>query len=83
MRSMSPKRLSDGRDSGSVRNGKRCRCTLSGWEVCLPWRGGSARIGVVPQHQPAQLERLLALAQGYTESAMRNNGQVAPALLAD
>jgi hypothetical protein len=37
----------------------------------------------VPQHQPAPLDKLLALAQGYAEFAMRNIGHVPPALLAD
>ncbi len=37
----------------------------------------------VPQHQPTPLERLLALAQGYAEHAMRNIGHVPPALLAE
>jgi hypothetical protein len=37
----------------------------------------------VPQHQPAPLDKLLALAQGYAELAMRNRGHVPPALLAD
>ena len=36
----------------------------------------------MPQHQPT-LERLLALAQGYAEHAMRNIGHVPPALLAE
>jgi hypothetical protein len=40
-------------------------------------------MGIVPQHQPAPLEQLLALAQGYAEFAMRNIGHVPPALLAD
>ena len=37
----------------------------------------------MPQHQPTPLEKLLALAQGYAEFAMRNVGHVPPALLAD
>ena len=37
----------------------------------------------MPQHQPARLDKLLALAQGYAEYAMRNIGQVPPTLLAD
>jgi len=49
----------------------------------LRLRGGSARIGPVPQHQPTPLERLLALAQGYAEHAMRNIGHVPPELLAE
>jgi hypothetical protein len=36
----------------------------------------------VPQHPPAPLDKLLALAQGYAEFAMRNIGHVPPALLA-
>ena len=47
------------------------------------WHGGSGRIGIVPQHHPAPLDQLLALAQGYAEFAMRNLGHVPPALLAD
>lgn len=45
--------------------------------------GGSLRIGIVPQHPPASLDQLLALAQGYAEFAMRNIGHVPPSLLAD
>jgi hypothetical protein len=41
------------------------------------------RILAVPPHQPAPLDKLLALAQGYAEFAMRNIGRVPPALLAD
>ncbi len=41
------------------------------------------RILAVPQHQPASLDELLALAQGYAEFAMRNIGHVPPALLAE
>jgi hypothetical protein len=41
--------------------------------------GASASIGIVPQHQPASLNKLLALAQGYAEFAMRNIGHVSPA----
>ena len=41
------------------------------------------RILAVPQHKPASLDKLLALAQGYAELAMRNIGHVPPALLAD
>ena len=41
------------------------------------------RILAVPQHQPARLDELLALAQGYVELAMRNIGHIPPALLAD
>ncbi len=37
----------------------------------------------MPQHQQAQLDELLALAQGYAEFAMRNIGHVPPSLLAD
>ena len=37
----------------------------------------------MPQHQPAPLDKLLALAQGYAEFSMRNIGHVPPALLAD
>ena len=37
----------------------------------------------MPQHQPAALDKLLALAQGYAEVAMCNLGHVPPALLAD
>jgi hypothetical protein len=37
----------------------------------------------VPQHQPAPLDELLRLAQGYAEFAMRNIGHVPPALLAN
>jgi hypothetical protein len=37
----------------------------------------------VPQHQPAPLDDLFALAQGYAEFAMRNIGHVPPSLLAD
>jgi hypothetical protein len=37
----------------------------------------------MPQHQPAPLEKLLALAEGYAEFAMRNLGHVPPALLAE
>ena len=44
---------------------------------------GSARIGIVPQHPPAPLDKLLALAQGYAEFAMRNIGHVPSALLAE
>jgi len=51
--------------------------------VRLPWHGSSARIGIVPQHPPALLDKLLALAQGYAEYAMRNIGHVPPALLVD
>jgi hypothetical protein len=40
-------------------------------------------MGIVPQHQPAPLDELLALAQGYAEFSMRNIGHVPPALLAD
>jgi hypothetical protein len=43
---------------------------------------GSARIGIVPQHQPAPLEQLLALAKRYAEFAMRNIGHVPRAMLA-
>jgi hypothetical protein len=52
-------------------------------KVRLPWHGSSARIGIVPQHPPAPLDKLLALAQGYAEYAMRNIGHVPPVLLAD
>jgi hypothetical protein len=52
-------------------------------KVCLRLRGGSARIGIVTQHQPTPLDKLLALAQGYAEFSMRNIGHVPPALLAD
>jgi hypothetical protein len=52
-------------------------------KVRLLWYDGSTRIRIVPQHQPAPLEKLLALAQGYAEFAMRNIGHVPPALLAD
>ena len=52
-------------------------------KVRLRLCGGSARIGIVPQHQPAPLDKLLALAKGYAEFAMRNIGHVPPALLAD
>ena len=44
---------------------------------------GSAKIGIAPQRQPAPLDKLLALAQGYAELAMHNIGHVPPALLAD
>ena len=37
----------------------------------------------MPPHPPAPLDKLLALAQGYAELAMRNIGHVPPALLAD
>jgi hypothetical protein len=37
----------------------------------------------VPQPPPTPLDKLLALAQGYAEFAMRNLGHVPPALLAD
>jgi hypothetical protein len=37
----------------------------------------------VPQHPPAPLEKLLALAQGYADFAIPNIGHVPPALLAD
>ena len=37
----------------------------------------------MPPHPPAPLDKLLALAQGYAEFAMRNIGHVPPALLAD
>lgn len=37
----------------------------------------------MPQHQPAPLDELLALAQGYAEFAMRNIGHVPPSLLAN
>jgi hypothetical protein len=37
----------------------------------------------VPKHQQAPLDKLLALAQGYAEFAMRNIGYVPPALLAE
>ena len=40
-------------------------------------------IGNVTQNPPTRLDRLLALAQGYAEFAMRNLGHVPPALLAD
>ena len=43
---------------------------------------GSARIGIVPQQQPAPLEQLLALGQSYAEFAMRNIGHVSRAMLA-
>jgi hypothetical protein len=36
-------------------------------KVRLLWLGGSPRIGIVPQHQPAPMDRLLALGQGYAE----------------
>lgn len=52
-------------------------------KVRLPWCDGSTRMGIVPQHPSAPLDRLLALAQGYAEYAMRNIGHVPPALLAD
>jgi hypothetical protein len=38
--------------------------------------GGSARIGIVPQHLPEPLVKLLAYAKGYAELAMRNTGHV-------
>jgi hypothetical protein len=41
------------------------------------------RILAVTRHQPAPLDKLLAYAQGYAEFAMRNIGQVPPALLAE
>jgi hypothetical protein len=34
-------------------------------------RHGSAIIGIVPQHQPAPLDKLLALAQSYAELEIR------------
>ena len=37
----------------------------------------------MPKHQQAPLDKLLTLAQGYAELAMRNIGQVPPALLAE
>jgi hypothetical protein len=37
----------------------------------------------VPQHPPTPLDKLLALAQGYAEFAMRSIGHVPPALLAE
>jgi len=65
--------VTDAQGSGSVHNGK----------VRLLCRSSSAKIGIVPQHQPAPLDKLLALARGYAEFAMRNIGHVPPALLAD
>jgi hypothetical protein len=50
-------------------------------KLCLPWHRAFARIGIVPHHLPASLDKLLAIAQGYAEFAMRNIGQVPPALL--
>ena len=41
------------------------------------------RILAVTRHPPAPLDKLLAYAQGYAEFAMRNIGQVPPALLAE
>ena len=41
------------------------------------------KIGLVPKHQQAPLDKLLAYAQGYAELAMRNIGHVPPALLAE
>jgi hypothetical protein len=52
-------------------------------KVRLLCEAGSVRIWIVPQHQQALLDELLALAQGYAEFAMRNLGHVPPALLAD
>jgi hypothetical protein len=52
-------------------------------KVRLPCPGSCPRIGIVPQHQPAPLDELLALAQGYAEFAMRNIGHVPPSLLAN
>ena len=37
----------------------------------------------MPKHQQAPLDKLLALAQGYAEFAMRSIGHVPPALLAE
>jgi hypothetical protein len=51
-------------------------------KVRLLWHGGFVRIGIVTQHQPAPLDELLALAEGYAEFSMRNIGHVPPALLA-
>jgi hypothetical protein len=51
--------------------------------VGLLWHCGSAKIGLVPQQPPAPLDKLLTLAQGYADFAMRNIGHVPPALLAD
>ena len=52
-------------------------------KVRLLCEAGSVRIWIVPQHQQALLDELLALAQGYAEFAMRNLGHVPPALLAN
>jgi hypothetical protein len=38
------------------------------------WHDGSAKIGIVPQHQPAPLDEFLALPQDYAEFGMRNMG---------
>lgn len=51
--------------------------------VGLLWHCGSAKIGLVPQQPPAPLDKLLTLAQGYADFAMRNIGHVPPAFLAE
>jgi hypothetical protein len=43
-------------------------------KVRLPYHAGCTRIGIVPQHQPAPLDELLTLAQGYAEFTMRKIG---------